>query len=57
MPLEERRKRHQALFQVISDNDIKSWGEHFLAALTNDDASSLRYEQLGLTLPLRSNVA
>src|ERR1700730_12155292 len=34
MPLEERRTRHQALFQVISDNDLKSWGEHFLAALT-----------------------
>ena len=29
MPLEERRKRHAALIQVISENDLKSWGEHF----------------------------
>jgi trehalose 6-phosphate synthase len=36
MPLEERRERHAALFQVISENDIYWWGEHFLAALTND---------------------
>ena len=57
MPLEERRTRHRALFQVISDNDLKSWGEHFLAALTNDAASPLRDEQLGVTPPLRSNVA
>jgi trehalose-6-phosphate synthase len=34
MPLEERRARHQVLFQVISDNDLNSWGEHFLAALS-----------------------
>jgi trehalose 6-phosphate synthase len=57
MSLEERRTRHQALFQVISDNDLKSWGEHFLVALTNDAASPLRHEQLGVTPPLRSNVA
>jgi len=56
MSLEERRTRHQALFQVISDNDLKSWGEHFLAALMND-AAPLRHEQLGVTPPLRSNVA
>jgi hypothetical protein len=42
---------------VISDNDLESWGEHFLAALTNDAASPLRDEQLGVTPPLRSNVA
>ena len=57
MTLEERRTRHRALFQVISDNDLKSWGEHFLVALTNDAASPLRHEQLGVTPPLRSNVA
>ena len=34
MPLDERRKRHQALFHLLSDNDLKSWGELFLAALT-----------------------
>src|SRR3954451_6671436 len=34
MPLEERRQRHEALFHVISENDIKSWGERFLSTLT-----------------------
>ena len=34
MPLEERRTRHETLFRVISENDLKSWGELFLASLT-----------------------
>jgi trehalose 6-phosphate synthase len=34
MPLDERRSRHEALYQVISDNDLNSWGELFLATLT-----------------------
>src|SRR5204863_9665963 len=33
MPLEERRERHEALFRVISQNDVQSWGDRFLAAL------------------------
>jgi trehalose 6-phosphate synthase len=36
MPIEERRTRHKALFNVISENDLKSWGEHFLRSLTGD---------------------
>src|SRR4029077_14717142 len=36
MPLEERRSRHATLFHVLSENDLKSWGELFLAALTKD---------------------
>jgi trehalose 6-phosphate synthase len=58
MPLEERRTRHQALYQVISHNDLKAWGEHFLAVLTNDAASPLWREEIGLQpSPLRSSVA
>jgi trehalose 6-phosphate synthase len=55
MPLEERRSRHQALFQVISDNDLNSWGEHFLAALTRDGTSPPQREPLDLvpTIPAR----
>jgi trehalose-6-phosphate synthase len=34
MPLEECRTRHKALFQVLMTNDIESWGERFLIALT-----------------------
>ena len=34
MPLDERRARNDALFQVLMANDGKSWGERFLIALT-----------------------
>jgi trehalose 6-phosphate synthase len=34
MPLEERHSRHDALFQVLMTNDVESWGERFLTALT-----------------------
>ena len=36
MPLDERRQRHETLFRVISENDIKSWGKLFLASLTQE---------------------
>ncbi len=34
MPLDERRSRNNALFQVLMGNDAESWGERFLTALT-----------------------
>ena len=34
MPLDERRSRHDAMFQVLMTNDVESWGERFLIALT-----------------------
>jgi trehalose 6-phosphate synthase len=34
MPLRERRGRYDALFQVLKANDVESWGERFLIALT-----------------------
>jgi trehalose 6-phosphate synthase len=34
MSLDERRARHDALYRVLSGNDIKFWGERFLTALT-----------------------
>jgi trehalose 6-phosphate synthase len=36
MTYEERCQRHEALFQVISENDINHWGEQFMAALLAD---------------------
>jgi trehalose 6-phosphate synthase len=45
MPLDERRMRHQALFHLLSENDLKSWGELFLAALTKDSDLPLWHEQ------------
>jgi trehalose 6-phosphate synthase len=37
MSLDERRERHRAAFQVVSDNNIKWWAEHFLRVLKQDD--------------------
>jgi trehalose 6-phosphate synthase len=34
MPLEERRARNDKMFQVLCANDVKYWGERFLATLT-----------------------
>ena len=34
MPLDQRRARYDALFQVLAANDVKSWGERFLIDLT-----------------------
>jgi trehalose 6-phosphate synthase len=48
MPLEERRTRHQALLRVISDNDLKTWGEVFLATLTKTADLPIWREPLGL---------
>jgi trehalose 6-phosphate synthase len=56
MPLEERRARHAALFQVISENDIYWWGEHFLSVLTKEVGRPPWHEQLGVT-PLYSDIA
>jgi trehalose 6-phosphate synthase len=41
MTFEERRQRHTALFQVISENDIDVWGERFLAALAGPASSAV----------------
>jgi trehalose 6-phosphate synthase len=34
MPLDERRERHAANFQVLVQNDLTHWAERFLASLT-----------------------
>src|SRR4029079_11763767 len=34
MPLEERKARHSSLIKVLSENDIKYWGNRFIATLT-----------------------
>jgi trehalose 6-phosphate synthase len=46
MPLEERRARNEALFEVIAKNDIYAWSEHFLAVLTEPEPSSTGGEEL-----------
>jgi trehalose 6-phosphate synthase len=34
MPVEERRTRHEALYRVVSANDVNAWSAHFLSTLT-----------------------
>jgi trehalose 6-phosphate synthase len=57
MPLDERRARHEALFQVISASDLQSWGELFLAALTKSADLPRWHEQIGMTSSLSSSAA
>jgi len=51
MPLEERRTRHQTLFRLISENDLKSWGERFLSTLTQGTDSPPPPERLDVPRP------
>jgi trehalose 6-phosphate synthase len=57
MSLDERRARHNALFHLVSENDLKSWGELFLASLTNDPDLPAWREHLGLQTIVTSGVA
>lgn len=47
MPMEERRARHEALFQVLSANDIQYWADRFLAALTRPTRRANWLGQMG----------
>jgi trehalose 6-phosphate synthase len=33
MPIEERRERHKSIMHVLTENDIKFWGEKFISTL------------------------
>jgi trehalose 6-phosphate synthase len=57
MSLDERRARHQAMFRLISENDLKSWGDCFLDALTKEADLLLRHEDLGLRPVLNPGLA
>jgi trehalose 6-phosphate synthase len=38
MPLEERRERHAANYQVLKQNDLSQWAERFLGVLERPSA-------------------
>jgi trehalose 6-phosphate synthase len=57
MPLEERLSRHKALLRVISENDIRSWGELFLSTLTKEADLPTWQERLELRPSLSSSFA
>jgi trehalose 6-phosphate synthase len=42
MPLDERRARHKAMFEVLSRHDIQAWADRFLAALQRETALPMR---------------
>jgi trehalose 6-phosphate synthase len=46
MPLAERRERHQAIFQVLLQNDIQYWAHRFLGELEREPAAVSRLEQV-----------
>ncbi|HLL28782.1 MAG TPA: alpha,alpha-trehalose-phosphate synthase (UDP-forming) [Xanthobacteraceae bacterium] len=55
MPLEERRERHKSMMRVLSENDIKFWGDKFITAL------ELTYDEMtmfaDMAPPLRQKTA
>jgi len=57
MSLDERRARHQAMFRLISENDLKFWGDCFLDALTKEADLPLWHEDLGLRFMLNPGLA
>ncbi|MEX0841440.1 MAG: alpha,alpha-trehalose-phosphate synthase (UDP-forming) [Xanthobacteraceae bacterium] len=50
MPLEERRARHAKMFQVLCANDVKYWGERFMATLTRPHTLPTAIERSGAFL-------
>ena len=58
MPLDERRRRHDALLGTIGDNDTAAWSQSFLAALartqSRDPAPTDRFSRALSTAVLRA---
>ena len=54
MPLEERRARHKALYDIIAANDIEDWPAHFLKALTGSSTLSPPRSTSDEVLPMRN---
>ena len=46
MPLAERRERYDALFQVLSHNNIQHWADRFLAALEREPTALSQLEKM-----------
>jgi trehalose 6-phosphate synthase len=57
MPLTERRQRHNALYEVILENDIVAWGDHFLSALSVENDVPTSRGQIRMQRALNAAVA
>ena len=49
MPLAQRRERYDALFQVLSHNNIQHWADRFLAALEREPTALSQPEKMPST--------
>jgi hypothetical protein len=45
-PLPERRDRHNAMFQLLSHNDIQHWAGSFLTKLGREPSTPNQFEQM-----------
>ncbi len=54
MPLEERRTRHEALYRVVSANDVNAWSARFLSTLTKEPGEPIRRDQSDLRAAVSS---
>jgi trehalose 6-phosphate synthase len=52
MPIEERRQRHAANYQVLLENDLSKWAERFLGAL--DHSRGAAADEPMLTPPMQA---
>ena len=46
MPLAQRPERHDALFRVLSHNNIQHWADRFLAALEREPTALSQLEKM-----------
>jgi trehalose 6-phosphate synthase len=53
MPLEERKKRHRELYEVLAANDIEHWADRFLRALERPPVVAGHYEDVPMPLQLQ----
>jgi trehalose 6-phosphate synthase len=59
MPLDERKRRHEAAFAALSANDITTWGDRFIAALVAPEpkASVIAWREAGPATPASAAAA
>jgi trehalose 6-phosphate synthase len=51
MPADERRARHAALYDVIAANDVRTWGERFMASLLGPQSLPADADPVGALIP------
>ena len=57
MPLAERRERHKVMFEILCINDVKSWADRFLRALTRPGSLPNWLDPVGYYGPVNASFA